>query len=362
MTAFDGRLFARMGSPITVRPQQPSSASGSSSLVCLDLEAEGKLLWRVVADEGWAFEGSPVVDGSGVYAAMRRSDVRPQAHVACFDPQTGRLRWRRFVCAAESPGRGLLPQCTHNLLTLRGETLYYNTNLGAVAALSTPQGRLLWVSLYPRARRVDLLRPAAHWRRDLTPCLYRRGTLFVAPADAPAIFALDAGTGQMLWRIDLEDATHLLGVGGDCLIAGGGRLYWIGLTGPRRGQLRGVWPDSEEKPGFGRGVLAGDSVFWPTRERIYVFDQRTAEPKRSIDLAALGVVGGNLVVADGRSPVGMAPIAQRHELRGVAWRPARSPSPAKPDRGDLAPRVGRRNRPASPHPNPLPGRGDLMQS
>ena len=154
MTAFDGRLFARMGSPITVRPQQPSSASGSSSLVCLDLEAEGKLLWRVVADEGWAFEGSPVVDGSGVYAAMRRSDARPQAHVACFDPQTGRLRWRRFVCAAESPARGLLPQCTHNLLTLRGETLYYNTNLGAVAALSDAAGAsALGQPVSPRAAR-----------------------------------------------------------------------------------------------------------------------------------------------------------------------------------------------------------------
>ena len=150
----------------------------------------------------------------------------------------------------------------------------------------------------------------------------------MAPADTPAIFALDAGTGQMLWRIELEDATHLLGVGGDCLIAGGGRLYWIGLTGPRRGRLRSVWPDSEEKPGFGRGVLAGDSVFWPTRGRIYVFDQRTAEPKRSIDLAALGVVGGNLVVADGRLL-----IAGPTELVALG-------RPAKPNRR-LRRRVGR---------------------
>ena len=67
---------------------------------------------------------------------MRRNDIRPQAHVACFDAPTGRMRWRRFVCAAETPARGMLPECTHNLLTLAGDTIYYNTNLGAVASLA----------------------------------------------------------------------------------------------------------------------------------------------------------------------------------------------------------------------------------
>ena len=149
MTALDNRLFARMGSPLTGRPQQPSSATGNSYLVCLDLESEGKLLWKIAAEEGWAFEGSPVADAAGVYVAMRHDDIRPQAHVACFDPRTGRLRWRRLICSAETPARGLLAQCTHNLLTLRDETLYYNTNLGAVAAISAPRGRVRWVSLYP---------------------------------------------------------------------------------------------------------------------------------------------------------------------------------------------------------------------
>ena len=36
------------------------------------------------------------------------------------------------------------------------------------------------------------------------------------------------------------------------------------------------------------------------RERIYVFHQQTARLKREIELAALGVRGGNLLVADGR--------------------------------------------------------------
>ena len=47
-------------------------------------------------------------------------------------------------------------------------------------------------------------------------------------------------------------------------------------------------------------MLAGDSVLWPTRDKLYVFDQQTAQPRKVIDLAARGVTGGNLLVADGR--------------------------------------------------------------
>ena len=300
MTAFEGRLYARMGNPLTGRPPQDTFPVGNSGLVCLDLEAEGKLLWKTAAEEGWAFEGSPLVDGAGVYVAMRRDDIRPQAHLACFDPQSGRLRWRRFICGAETPARGIFHQCTHNLLTLVGQTLYYNTNLGAVAAVSTAGGRLLWVSLYPRARHGDLLKLAPHWQRDMTPCLYDGGTLLVAPADSADVFALDAQTGQMLWRLELEDATQLLGTAGDCLIAAGRRLYWIGLKDQQRGQLRHVWPEGQDKPGYGRGVLAAGCVLWPTRETVYVFDAQTAELKKALDLVHLAARGGNLLVADGR--------------------------------------------------------------
>jgi outer membrane protein assembly factor BamB len=302
MTVFREKLFARMGPTVTDQSPAAAMSDRAGCLVCLDLAAEGRLLWKIVPEEGWFFDGAPLADDRGVYVAMRRHDIRPQAFVACFDADSGRLRWRQFVCGAETPARGILPEQTHNLLTLSSDTLYYNTNLGAVAALRPDDGRILWVSLYARALRGDLAKLAPHWRRNLSPCILDRSTLLVAPADSPRIFALDAATGQLLWQTgsEVEDASGLLGVAGDWLIAGGARLYWISLKEEDRGRVKHLWPDGPERPGYGRGILAGRDVLWPTRDKLYIFDQQTARPRKVVDLTALGASGGNLLVAPGR--------------------------------------------------------------
>jgi len=302
MTVFGSRLVARMGAAPTRTGREMFAAAGSGYLVCLDLASEGRLLWKEAAKEGWAFEGSPVADAGSVYVAMRRSDVLPHLYVACFDAQTGHLRWRQSVCAAESPAHGMIGEITHHLLTLHGDTLYYNTSLGAVAALAARDGRLLWVSLYPRVLEGDLAKPPPHASRDLTPCLFDRGVLLVAPADSRRIFALEAATGQILWQTgpELEDVVHLLGVAGDTLIASGYRLYWISLKPGEQGKVKHVWPEGEEKLGQGRGVLAGNSVLWPTANKIYVFDQASGRLIKDIALAPRRATGGNLLVAGGR--------------------------------------------------------------
>jgi outer membrane protein assembly factor BamB len=187
-------------------------------------------------------------------------------------------------------------------VTLHRDTLYLNTNLGAVAAVNTWDGRLRWVSLYPRDLKGDLAKLPAHTCRELTPCLYDRGSLFVAPADSRSIFAFDAGSGRVLWQSgpEFEDVVHLLGVSHNQLIASGSRLYWINLKETEQGRLKHVWPDGAAKLGYGRGVLAGDCVLWPTREKIYQFDQATGRPQKVIDLTPRGASGGNLLVAGGR--------------------------------------------------------------
>ncbi len=298
LTVRGDRLYARMGTPITSWGQE-TSGPASGYLVCLDLAAEGRLLWKQTPEEpGWAFEGSPVVDDRAVYVAMRRSELAAhvQAYVACLDAETGRFLWRTFVCGAGPPARNL-PLASHQLLTLHGNTLYYNTNLGAVVAVRATDGQIQWLSLYPRSQppRDGLF--GRHWARQLNPCVWDRGLLYVAPADSPCIFALDAATGQILWQTgpELQDAVHLLGVWEDRLIATGDRVYGIATTGPRRGQVVFRWPDGPDRLGYGRGLLAQGRIWWPTRDAIHLLDARTGQPIRQILLRPFDTGGGNLL-------------------------------------------------------------------
>lgn len=346
MTAYQGRLYARMGSQVTGRSlESPDTSAGQ--LVCLDLAAQGRLCWKPIApdDDKWSFEGAPVVEGTDLYVAMRKSDVCPQEHIACFDAETGRRKWRTLICAAETPAGGLAEEMTHNLLTLEEGTLYCNTNLGAVAAVSAADGQTQWVTLYTRAKRVATLgqdRRAAHFYRDLNPCVYYHGLLMVAPSDCEEIFAIDAGSGRMVWETHLaEDAVHLLGVGAGNLLASGDRLWWIDAAG---GKVLGRWPD-ETPHGYGRGVLADGRVYWPTREALYVFNQKLQAGHHVLlvrDPIPLvvdrGASGGNLVPADG-----MLLIAAANKIYGfrqLGRRTTEAAPVAKAPAGEAKPSAG----------------------
>lgn len=295
LTAHDGFVYARLGDPLTTRPEDSSNYRQPSYLVGLDLAGEGRLAWPAIrAEEKWAFEGSPVSDGRRLYVAMRHG-TRPQLHVACYDARSGRPIWKQFVASAETPARGQSGECTHTLLTLVDGMIYVNSNLGAVAALAADTGRPQWIVRYPRAKKGDLNQRATHFYRDLTPCLYDRGRLIVAPADSESVLAYDAATGLLLWETSLaKDVVHLLGVGGDALWASGEKLWHINVA---TGKVSYPWPEGPTPKGFGRGVLAGGKVYWPTVRAIHVFDQRSGQEQAPIQLEARGIESGNLIAA-----------------------------------------------------------------
>ncbi|MCY2986744.1 MAG: PQQ-binding-like beta-propeller repeat protein [Planctomycetota bacterium] len=310
MTAWQNRLFVKLGPQATAfplddrpRPWQPGY------LAAVDLDAQKKRLFEIHFEDepwglGWTCDGPPITDDANLYVALRRRDnLRAQAHVACFDMKRGKLRWRRSVAAAETPGQGRLVEYTHSLLTLSEGTLFFNTNLGAVAALRAEDGEIEWILTYPRAPwdDGDPDRSRRHWYRDLNPCLVHKGLIIVAPTDCDRLFALDAATGLVVWSTPPQqavDVVHLLGVGSERLIASGDRIYWIDI---RDGQIATSFPARVEDGlrGYGRGLLAGSSVYWPTRDKIYVFAQDgSRQVRQPIDLAPLGLTGGNLVLAE----------------------------------------------------------------
>lgn len=324
LSSFGNTVYARVGSlPTGKNVDLRQEREEPATIIGLDLESEGR---RVVElqlegpqwDSKWAFDGVPISDGQSLYIALRhRSSVRTENYVACFNARTARLRWRKMIVGAEPAGAQRPFELTHTLLTLRNRTLYCNTNLGVVAALDVQDGAIRWLTEYPR---VDLQdenpdRNTQHLFRDLTPCLLYRDLVIAAPMDCDQIFALDVNTGILIWASLPEqaaDAVHLLGVAEDHLIASGDYLYWFDVT---TGRLASQFPaphrslPGHAKPsphGYGRGILTDKLVYWPTRESIFVFDQRirremrsrTPEVIRKIDLASHGVTAGNLVLTD----------------------------------------------------------------
>jgi outer membrane protein assembly factor BamB len=304
LTVSDGILYGRIGRIATTRGDT-RTGSPADRLVGLDLRRDAALQFSArPEDAAWAFDGVPVGDGRRVFVAMRHSDVTPGAYVACFDVSTGNQLWRTSIGSADTPAAGLGDEITHNLLTLVGDRIFFNTNLGLVAALDANNGEICWLHRYERGTSEPLLpgRPGPlHFDRDPSPCLYYDGLVIVAPSDTPRIFTLDADTGQAVWQnTQMPDALHLLGVVRSNLIVSGNRLRGVDL---RTGKLRFTWPESEHAGirGMGRGLVAGDEIFWPTRSEIYVIHGVTGARSRTpISLDSISDNGANLAAAQGR--------------------------------------------------------------
>jgi len=297
-----GVLYARTG-PLATSHSQDVRSSPGSGIIGLDLNREALLSFRARPEDGsWSFDGTPVCDGRRLYVAMRHSDVTPQAYVACFDAANGAQQWRTSIGAADTPAGGA-DEITHNLLTLVEDRIYFNSNLGLVAALDAATGEICWLTGYPRADDKLFTQAAArpiYFDRGPSPCVYHAGILYVAPSDSPMIFAIDAETGKTIWRLDrLPDALHLLAVVGTHLIVSGERIAGVDFA---TGRVDWIWPESTSAGirGIGRGVVAGNEVFWPTRDAIYVMDAKTgAQTRPPINLAPLAG-GANLAVSRGR--------------------------------------------------------------
>ncbi len=327
LTAYGRRIYVRMGATSNaVFPGANGSSRGVSSIVALDWNDQGKLIWEQKSttitlpnrpaehaiNRMVGFEGTPVADGRNVYVAVTDRRDQPAAYIACYDAGTGANRWIRYVGSAALEadnffGMGMGMQMgmsastdfNHRLLTLDGPTLYYQTNLGALVAMDAETGATLWVATYPRQE------PNHHGgERDLNPAVVHDGRVFVAPSDADAVFAFDAGSGRLCWKTDrISDdvkLTHLLGVAKDRLIATGNRVLIFDV---KKGTLLHAWPDAGKSlEGYGRGLLAGDLIYWPTQNEIQVLDQRTGlralPPIRLLENFHVKG-GGNLVAGDG---------------------------------------------------------------
>ncbi len=136
-TVSGSRLFARLGIAYSGGSGEPLARPGDRSfLVGLDLRTQKLLFDRLPAgDAGWEFESAPVANDSYLFASLRRRDPSSASvRVVCFSIASGRLVWQTDIVRSEVLG-GILYEISNSALTLQDDRLFYNTNLGAVAAL-----------------------------------------------------------------------------------------------------------------------------------------------------------------------------------------------------------------------------------
>lgn len=318
MTIADGKLYARMGSPVTnPTDNETSSEASESDLICLDLAGgQGKLVWKIGANElikdeqkQWRFEGSPLVMAGRAYVALSRRRTQLEISIACLDATTGALIWNRNVASTRSPVEDHQNRVSHLLLTAGAGKLFFSTDAGAIIAVNAKDGQLEWAITYESLSpaRPHLL--SSHFYQGLLPPIYHEGFVFVAPNDCNRVFCIEADSGRVRWQHRQPESDrwrHLLGVapGGDAgrLIISGNTLWAIDIAtnktvfGSRSNTLGLRGPSVEQ--GYGRGLIAGDVILWPTREAIKIVDAKTGATigNKPLQTPTAADVAGNLVL------------------------------------------------------------------
>ncbi|RCS41081.1 hypothetical protein DTL42_21100 [Bremerella cremea] len=310
-------LVARIGTTANGVPIFQAQFQDPADMVVFDMSKQGKAIARVPPATGisgpWSFEGTAIIQGNRLYCGMTKSGVRDESAVACFDWTTSQMLWRKPLSITQPYGSGLIQETdyghrSHNLLTLKDGVLYYNTNHGVIAALDAQRGETLWLTRYPRREMTPTPRlELAHHlvQRNINPCVVTQGLVICMPLDSDRVFALDAATGQLVWQTvpGGVDPLHILGATDEDVLVSGNQLFWIHL---HSGKIRAEFPQVSQGTsdhGFGRGVLVGDQVYWPTRDTIYRLQAHLDEKSHineaspPINVAKFGEQGGNLVVS-----------------------------------------------------------------
>jgi outer membrane protein assembly factor BamB len=282
----DSPTFHSRCSSLTADEHRLFGTATDGTLWGIDLNRDGALFLRSLpGDSATQLAGAPIVDDQHLLLDTRTTDRSVRAGVACFDLATGDPLWTSWLCRANAP----IGETGANLLTSSPGVVYVATNLGAIAALRADDGQILWLRTYARSKLTSGQDVAC---RQWSPAMYRRGVLYVLPADSRQLLALKAATGELLWnRSALEVNAHLVGVTENRIVLSSGGLH---LLDRHSGDIIN---SDFGKQLAGRGVVAGDVLLWPEDQSILRIDLNTGETlPGEITLPESG--GANLLAVD----------------------------------------------------------------
>ncbi len=316
--------MARFSPMINLRGTRPAD-TGSNTLVALELETEGKLLWRIGtgSDDDTSlsnafFLGPPLpLDGRLYVMAEIAGDI----NLCCLDPDTGKELWRQQLVAVESTGIDGDPirRVAGAMPTYHEGVLICPTGVGAIVALDLSDRMLRWGVNYER--NAEMIRSVSGRGRGLEAsqlmqrwfsgaAVAQGGAVLVTPIEADRLMGLELLTGKSLFpqknRVHMR---YLAGIRGD-------RFFTVGANQVRAFDLNNgvsVWTTPRDMLASGELIsgygLFGDGEYLvPTTSDQIV--RISLEDGTVIERRTTRYPLGNLIAVDGeiitQSPTSLA--------------------------------------------------------
>ncbi|HVR76556.1 MAG TPA: PQQ-binding-like beta-propeller repeat protein, partial [Planctomycetota bacterium] len=215
--------------------------------------------------------------------------------------QSGEEAWKTFTGSSQG-GDYLGLGGTTSIPLVREGRVHQLSNSGFVATVDAEDGAILWIAEYgrlgPRGKR-EASRTGNRWQPN--PIVPVGSTLLLAPQDTANLLALDAATGEWVWRAPRERWSTLIGADARACFVAGREVSAVLHAGEGRGNV--LWKSGPETPRgslklFGRPFLAPDAIIVPCRDSLV-----TLSPSDGSLLSRtfwdFSGGGGNLLLVDG---------------------------------------------------------------
>ncbi len=255
-----------MFSPLMGMQGTRPADNGSNSLLALDLNTEGKLVWQLGGDfapaselTGAFFLHAPIpIDGQLFVMAELSGDIL----LICLDAATGIEQWRQQLLAIESGTIGTDPvrRIAGAAATYKDGLLICCTGAGAIVAVDLDDRSLVWGVTINRNEammqsvigRREGIAPDQMLKRwwDATP-LVVDSTVYVTPIESDRLYALDLLTGEKKWKETARaqyQSRYLAGMHqGKLILVGGDNVRGVdAATGKSSWTTQTGWLDSSE--------------------------------------------------------------------------------------------------------------------
>lgn len=270
---------------------------------CWDTSVDGgRLLWdsahRTVESEELrttSFNTRPVLKDGRVYALGWRKSGYIDVSLWCLDAETGDPIWVRPIVGNQvdltmfgEPSR----EPILGSLLLDSDVVYCCSNLGAIAAVRSWDGKVLWVSEYEqiaprkRNRRYNNRFRSQVWKPN--PMILHEGRLFVTPLDAGSLYCLSAVDGGLLTKIANDEGAlgpHMLGIAGNRLVLAGDLMTSIVANDPGREEL---WRQSiVRNPSSSRPALVDEGVLYLNGQDGVLYLQNLRQGRQPVPVASI---------------------------------------------------------------------------